>query len=252
MFSHWLHAAMLLFLSPGIAQNPWNGTWNLNKATMHAIPPALVIEKSGPHYTLKQGATYRFDCDGHDFSGPVSDSVRCEAARHGIKVELRRDGKLSRTWELRLHMDGITMTDIVTNVHDGVPPSIEHDEYRRPATGTVTLVGTWTGVRTTLEGSDTLQLRIHDGSLYFRDARDGESSEAQLDGTPGKFLGPGVPPRLTWSNVLENEHRIVGHALKDGKQLNTDVFELSLDGKSIKASQPGSPNQYEAVYLKQE
>jgi hypothetical protein len=39
--------------------------------------------------------------------------------------------------------------------------------------------------------------------------------------------------------------------MKDGKQLNTEVFELSEDGRSIKASQPGSPNEYEAIYVKQ-
>lgn len=252
MFCHWMYAAMLLFVSPVIAQSPWNGIWKLNKATMHAVPPTLIVERSGTHYTLKQGATYRFDCDGHDFPGPASNSVRCANLPHGIRVELKRDGKTTSTWELRLHMDSVTMTETVTDVHEGVAPSIEHDEYRRSAPTNPGLAGIWIGVGTMVEGSDALELRIHDGFLYFRDARDGEISEAKLDGTLGKFIGPGRQPGITWSNVLENERRIVGHALKDGKQLNTEVFELSPDGKSIKVSQPGSPDQYEAVYVKQE
>jgi hypothetical protein len=246
-----MYTAVLLSACPVVAQSPWNGTWELDKATLHLLPPALSVEVSGAHYTLKRDATYRFDCDGRDFPGPDSRSVRCERLPHGIKVELKRDGKLSSTWQLEVHMDGVTMTDIVTDFREGVQPAIEHDEYRRPAPRNGELAGVWTGVRTEIEGSDALEFRIHDGFLYFRDGRDGESSEAKLDGTPAKFLGPGSHPEITWSNVLENERRIIGHALKDGKQLNTEVFELSSDGKSIKAYQPGSPEHFQAIYVKQ-
>ena len=242
---------MILFASTAVAQSPWTGTWKLDASTLHDVPVPLVIEMSGTHYILKQGATYRFDCDGHDFPGPDSGSLQCTALPHGIKVELKRNGKLSSTWELRLHPDEVTMTDTVTELHEDIPPNVEHDDYRRPAPGNGALAGTWTGVRTIIEGSDALEFRVHDGFLYFRDARDGEASDAKLDGTPAKFIGSGNP-EVTWSNVLETERRIVGHALRNGKQLNTEVFELSPDGKSIKASQPGSPKHFEATYVKQE
>lgn len=251
MFSRFLYTTVLLSAIAAVAQSPWNGTWKLDNATLHSVPPTLAIEISGTHYTLKQSATYRFDCDGRDFPGPGLGSVRCAPVPHGIKVELRGDGELSSSWELQVHTDGVSMTETVTDVREGAAPSIEHDEYRRAGPANLALAGTWSGVRTVIEGSDALEFRVHDGVLYFLDARDGESSEAKLDGSPGKFLGPGSHPEVTWSNVLENERRIVGHALKNGRQLNTEVFELSSDGKSIKASQPGSPDHFEAVYVKQ-
>ena len=188
---------------------------------------------------------------GLDYPGQGSSSVRCSRLAHGIKVELKRAGELSSIWELNLHSDGITMTNTVTEFSAGVPPSIEHDEYRRSAADKQSIAASWTAVRTIFEGTDALELRVHDGYLYFRDARDGEASDAKLDGTPALFLGANARSGITWCNVLESDRRIVGHALKDGKQLNTEVFELSSDGKSIKASQPGSPNQFRAVYEKQ-
>lgn len=249
--THCVSAAMLLYMLLASGTSPWNGIWKLNKTTLHVVPPPLVVEKSGPHYKLTQGTTYHFDCDGRDYPGPGASCLRCAMLLNGIKVELKRDGHLSSSWELKLDSDGVSMTETVVEIFAGVPPNIEHDEYRRSKPGDKSVAGSWIGVRTTIEGSDALEFRIHDGFLYFRDARDGEASEAKLDGTPAAFLGPGAHPEITWSNVLEGERRIVGHALKDGKPINTEVFELSADGKSIKSSQPGSPNQFQAIYEKQ-
>lgn len=169
-----------------------------------------------------------------------------------MRIELSQAGQLASRWKLTaIHPDGVGMTETVTEISAGVPPGIEHDEYLRSGPHSGTIVGSWLGVRTIFDGTDALELRIHDGFLYFRDARDGDISDAKLDGTPAPFINPGGHKGITWSNVLETERRIVGHALKDGRALNTEVLELSADGKSIKASQPGSPSEFEAVYERQ-
>lgn len=250
-FSHAIVAVLLFSPLRSSAASPWDGTWKLNRTTLRSIPPPLQVETSGSHYALTQGTTFHFDCDGRDYPAPGSVTLRCTTLPHGIKVERKRDGQVSSIWELNLHPDGVSMTETVTEFFPGVPPNIEHDEYRRARSSNKSVAGSWTGVRTSLEGSDALEFRIHDGFLYFHDARDGEASDAKLDGTPSPFVGAAAPSGVTWSNVIENERRIVGHALKDGRPINTEVFELSADGKSIKASQPGSPNQFQAIYEKQ-
>jgi hypothetical protein len=247
-------AAILASCFLPFGQSPWDGTWKLNKATVHIIPEPLVVEQSGTHYTLKQGASYRFDCDGRKYPQPGSTAVQCLARLHGFKLSLYQGERLVSTWELEVHPGGNTMTDTVTDFYPGVPPAIEHDEFQRSKLGASTtnrIAGAWTGTRAVLEGSDALELRIHDGSLYFRDARDGEASDARLDGSPALFIGRDAQSSVRWTNRLEGDRRIVGHAVRDGKELNTEVFELSADGKSIHASQPGSPNQFEATYEKQ-
>jgi hypothetical protein len=59
MFPRWMYTAVVLIAHPAIAQSPWNGTWKLNKSTVHAVPSALSIVVAGLHYTLKQGPTFR-------------------------------------------------------------------------------------------------------------------------------------------------------------------------------------------------
>ncbi len=235
-------------------QSPWDGIWKLNKATVHLIPEPLRVEQAGPHYRLSQGVTYRFDCNGKTYPQPGETVVQCLARPHGFKVNVSQGRRLVSTWELEVHPEGNTLTDTTTDFYPGVPPAIEHDEYKRSgpkASTTAQIAGSWTGTRAVLEGSDALELRIHDGFLYFRDARDGEASDARLDGTPALFIGEDARSPVRWTNRLEGERRIVGHAIRDAKELNTEVFELSADERSIHASQPGSPNQFEATYEKQ-
>ena len=233
------------------SSSPWNGTWKLNKTTFHALPPPLTLEILGEHYTLTQGAMYHFDCDGKDSPASHSDTLRCTASLHGIKVELKHAGQLGKIWEIDLHANGVDMTDTVTEFRAGGQPSIEHDGYRRSGPGSRSIAASWIPVRMTPEGNDALEFQIHDGFLHFRATRDGATSDAKLDGTPAPFINEGVPPNITWSNVLENERRIVGHPLKDGKAMATMIFELSEDGRSVKASIPTSPSRMEAIYEKQ-
>ena len=74
---------------------------------------------------------------------------------------------------------------------------------------------------------------MHDGFLYYLDTFDGNVADAKLDGTPASWLDPS-PKNSQWSNILVSPRKIVGHALVDGKPVNTETLELSPDGKSIK------------------
>ena len=232
------------------AAGPWDGTWALNPEKSHIVPPTLTIKRAGQRFVISTGTTYNLVCDGKEYPAPHSASFRCDPPGRNLVFERKVGDIPDRRWELAQSADGFELTETVTSYLPGVPPSTERSEYKRSAHSDRALAGMWMGVRTTIVGGDAIELRMHDGSFYFRDAEDGDISDAKLDGTPSPFLNAGVPLGITWSNVLESDRRIVGHPLKDGKPYGTEVMELSPDGKSIKLSHHDETGSYE-IFEKQ-
>ena len=69
VFSRANCAAMLLYALPSSTGSVWNGTWKLNKAMVHMVPPPLAVGKAGPQYTMTLGQTYRFQCEASTTRG---------------------------------------------------------------------------------------------------------------------------------------------------------------------------------------
>lgn len=215
------------------AQSPWDGTWTMNPDKSTIKPAPFSLEKSGARYTLHYDGVYTFACDGKEYSSPTRTEVRCHESHGSMHLVVSRAHRSMWRGTFSPGPQPNTMIASVSRTMGGGKTVIETASYRRAGEAGTSLAGDWKPVKMRFDVPDRAILRVHDGFLYYMDTLDGNVADAKLDGTPAPWLDP-HPKNQQWSNRMVSPRKIVGHALVDGKPVNTETLELSPDGKSIK------------------
>jgi len=223
---------MLAVAGPCLAASPLDGTWKLNEAKSKMTGMTTTITESGGTYTVTGGAvTFKFACDGKDYTILADRSIACTGGPTTFTNVLKIGGKPFETTKRTISSDGKTMTEVSTGTRpDGTPFTDTEIEMRiGPGTG---MAGTWKSTKVKDSAPATIVMKVNGDVLHFDDPGYKEISDAKLDGTPAPITGPTVPAGLMISNKMQDGGLLSVVSL-NGKELDRDLMTVSADGKTL-------------------
>ncbi len=232
-----LFAAALMLAQPVLAaENPWFGTWKLNRGKSNLTGSTYTIVKTGNVYHFDFGAL-KFDVadDGKDY--PVvptrTVSLKSTGKNEWLQVGKVNGVETSRTI-LKLSSDGKTESDVTTGTRaDGSTYKSESTSER--ISGGPDLAGTW---KDTKESSSASSIMVYSdggpGKLKIEYPASKATILAPLDGKSVQETGPRAVPDSTYSyrQTSPTELKYIGY-LK-GKPYYEGIETVSPDGKTLK------------------
>jgi hypothetical protein len=211
--------------------NPWNGSWNLDKASMKYSGSTFSVATDPDGYTVTMGGTARpkMLCNGQPnppYRGLVTTCIKAGA---GYQTESTRDGKLVRKAKIEPSADGktIAQTIEITPPDGSSPYTITVNSKKVSAKGN-TVVWKETGF-TESQDTGVLSIQVNGDSIDFKETDNDKPITAKLDGTPAKFQDRTVSIKLDGPRTLK-----VTYLDSDGKMGRENTFVLSPNGKTIK------------------
>lgn len=218
---------------PCVAQdNPWNGSWKIDRDSMQYDGPTASIATDADGYTVTRGgkAMPKVVCDGKPNPPVDGTTTTCTKAGTGYEVENSRDGKPVSKVKVELSPDGQKMTRTIdVTPPDGSSPYTMTTTSKKVSGGDG-FSGDWKETGFT-ESQDTgvLTIAVKGDSVDFKETDYEKPITVKLDGTPTD-LGMG-----TVSVKQVDPHTLkVTYSSKDGKVGRENTFVLSEDGKTIK------------------
>jgi hypothetical protein len=216
---------------PCIAQdNPWNGSWKLDRSSLQYDGSTVSIAADADGYTVTRSgeASPKVVCNGQP-NAPVNGMVTtCNKSGTGYDLENTRDGKPTSKTKVELSSDGNTMTRTINVMPpDGDPYTITTTSKRLSGSNGVS--GTWKETAFT-ESQDTgiLTIQVNGDSIAFKETDNDKPLTLKLDGTPEKFGRGTVSVKQDGPRTLK-----VTYNGPDGKVGRENTFVLSSDGKTI-------------------
>jgi hypothetical protein len=238
------------------ADNSFVGTWKFNPEKSQLSGLTYKVEDAGNNkYTMMFG----------DTSETVSLDGSPHTTRFGSTWSLTKKGP--NTFEWIRKRNGKTLFDATWTVaDDGATSTYDSTETRpdgssshdvttlkRTGGGTSGLVGTWESTEIKIGSPDTMEIAKSGMGYSMKNPAYKQETNFKLDGKPVTPKGPNVPPGTTVSAKGMGENKMeLTYKLK-GKVTETDVWELSSDGKTLTetVTYPGENKQEIDVFDRQ-
>jgi hypothetical protein len=224
-------ASFVALSLPCVAQNnPWNGSWKIDRSTLKYNGPTVSIATDADGYTVTRGGTAspKVTCDGKP-NAPVNGTVTtCTKDGTGYDLENSRDGKTVSKTKLELSADGQTATRTVQVIPpEGSPYTITLLSKKVSGGDGAPTVWKETSFN---ESQDTgvLTIQVNGGSVDFKETDNDKPITAKLDGTPTTTGGMG-----TMSVKQVDPHTLKVTYSNNGKVGRENTFVLSEDGKTV-------------------
>jgi hypothetical protein len=210
--------------------NPWNGTWKLDPATIKYDGPTFTIASDAEGYTVTRGgkADPKVVCDGTPKTNPNGNMVTCTKAGTGYAIEVTRDGKPVNRATVSLSPDGKMMTrDVHFTPADDSPYTMTFISKR--VSGGPGVSGVWKQMKVA-ESADTglLTIQVTGDSVDFKETDVAKPVTCKLDGTETN-----LSPTSTMSVKLADPHTLKVTYKGDGQVRRENTFVLSVDGKTV-------------------
>jgi hypothetical protein len=228
-------ASFVALTLPCIAQdstqnNPWNGSWKVDRSSMKYEGPTMSVATDGDGYTITRygKASPKVVCNGKP-NAPVNGTTTvCTKSSNGYELQNSRDGKLSSKVKIEMSADGKTMTrtaDIIPPTGD--PFTMSFTSERLSGDGAS---GEWKETAFT-ESQDTgiLTIAVNGDSVDFKETDSDKPVTCKLDGTAASVGGT-----RTMSAKLDGPRTLKVTYSQDGKVGRENTFVLSKDGKTVK------------------
>jgi len=229
--------------------------------------------KFNPDKSQLNGLTYKVDEAGPDqykFSfGDDSETVALDGKDHPTKYgntwavtksgpnawkwTTKRNGKVTSDATWTVSEDGATSTYVSTEMRPDGSTSHDTTKLKRTA-GTSGLVGTWESTEIKVGSPATLEIAKWQGDGYsIKTPVYKGQTNFKLDGKEVTPKGPRVAKGTTVSAKKIDDRKIELTYKLNGKTTETDVWELSADGKTLTSTNtyPGVDKQEVDVYDRQ-
>ena len=212
-------------------QNPWNGSWKLDRSTLKYDGPTVSVATDGDGFIVTRGgkAGPKLVCDGKPNAPDDGVIATCQKSGSGYEVENTRDGKPVSKVKIELSPDGkqVTRTIDVTPP-DGSPFTITTTSKR--ISGGPGFSGTWkeTGF-TESQDNGILTIEVKGDSVDFKETDNDKPITCKLDGTLTTVSGT-----RTMSVKQDGPRTLKVTYSNEGKVARENTFVLSADGKSVK------------------
>lgn len=225
-------ASFVALTLPCVAQdnNPWNGSWKMDRSTLKYDGPTVSIATDADGYTVTRAgkASPKVVCNGQP-NAPVDGlTTVCNKSGNGYELENSRDGKPTSKVKVEISPDGKQMTRTIDiTPPDGSPYTITTTSKRLSAGDGMS--GTWKETAFT-ESQDTgvLSIAVNGDSVDFKETDNDKPITCKLDGTPTKFGRGTISVKQAGPRTLK-----VTYSGPDGKVGRENTFILSKDGKTI-------------------
>jgi hypothetical protein len=224
-------ASFVALAFPCVAQdnNPWNGSWKIDRSTLKFDGPIVFIAADDDGYTVTHGGTAspKVICNGKPDVQPDGTTTTCKKVGNAYQLETTRDGKPVSKGKAELSADGKTLTRTI-NI---TPPD------RSPFTMTTTskklsggagFSGTWK--ETAFHESQDkgiLTIQFHGDSVDFKETDNDKPITCKLDGTPVSMSMQSMSVKPDGPRTLKVTYSY------NGKVVRENTFVLSEDGKTI-------------------
>jgi len=225
-------ASLVAFVLPSAAQqNPWNGSWKIDRSTLKYQGPPFSVATDADGFTVTRGgkANPKVVCDGKPNAPQDGVTTTCQKSGSGYELENTRDSKPISKVKIQISADGkqITRTADITP-SDGSPYTITTTSKR--VSGGPGFSGNWKETAFT-ESQDTgvLSVEVKGDSVDFKETDNDKPITCKLDGTPTTISG-----KQTMSVKQDGPRTLKVTYSNDGKVTRENTFVLSSDGKSVK------------------
>ncbi len=229
-------ACFVVLTLPCMAQdnpqnNPWNGSWKMDRSTLQYDGPTVSIATDADGYTLTRDgkASPKVVCDGKP-NAPVNGTVTtCTKSGSGYALVNTRDGKQVSTVKVEISPDGNKMNRIADiTPSDGSPFTITFESKRISGGDGAPVVWKETSFN---ESQDTgvLTILVNGDSVDFKETDNDKPITCKLDGTPTTLSGT-----RTMSAKLDGPHTLKVTYSNAGEVQRENTFVLSPDGKTVK------------------
>jgi hypothetical protein len=210
--------------------NPWNGSWKADPASMKYDGPAFSIATVSDGFTVTRGgvADPKIVCDAGQNHMPNGVMTSCTTTDNGYEVNSSKDGKPTTHVKISLSADGKTMTRrIVVFPAQGSTYTITTKAQR--VSGGPGMAGDWKAM-SFAESQDTgvLTIKVDGDSVAFKETDTDAPIVCKLDGTPMKTDGSTISIKPDGAQTLK-----VTYAAADGNVRRNNTFVLSADGTSV-------------------
>lgn len=217
---------------PCVAQdnNPWNGSWKIDRSTLKYDGPTVSIATDADGYTVSRDGkpSPKVTCNGQP-NAPVNGVVTtCNKVGTGYAVENTRDGKTVSRAKVEISPDGNKSTRTVDIMPpDGDPYTITMVSKKVSGGNGAPTVWKETGFT---ESQDTgiLSVQINGDSVDFKETDNNKPITCKLDGTPTKFGRGNISVKQDGPRTLK-----VTYSDAEGKVGRENTFVLSPNGKMV-------------------
>jgi hypothetical protein len=212
-------------------ENPWNGSWKVDAATMKYDGPTFSVAVDADGYTVTEDgkANPKMVCNGQPQKRDGGMMMTCTKTSDGYALEATRDGKTVNKATISLASNGKTATRKVEIFPaDGSPYTMTSS--RKRVSGGPGLAGTWKETSFS-ESQDTgiLAIKVEGDSVSFKETDQDTPNICKLDGTPTKIGTRTMTAKMDGPRTLK-----VTYSDSDGKVQRENTFVLSENGKTVK------------------
>lgn len=225
-------ASFVAVTLPCIAQeNPWNGSWKIDRSTLKYDGPTFSVATDADGYTVTRNgeASPKVACDGKPNAPVNGTTTTCNKSGTGYELENTRNGKLVSKVKVGISSDGKKMTRTVEVIpDDGTSPYTITSTSNRIAGGPG-VSGTWRETAFT-ESQDTgvLTIQVNGDRVDFKETDNDKPITCKLDGTPTT-----ISSMRTMSVKQDGSHTLKVTYSNDGKVVRENTFVLSSNGKTV-------------------
>ena len=225
-------ACFLFLTAPGMGQeNPWNGSWKMDRSTLKYDGPTTSVLTDADGYTVTRGGKTgpKVVCDGKPNPPDAGTVTTCTKTSTGYALENTRNNKQTSKVKIELSPDGKTMTRTAKIFPaEGSPFTITFVSKRVSGGAGGPVV--WKEVSFE-ESQDTgvLTLLVKAGSVELKETDSAKPVTCKLDGTAVPVGGT-----RTMSAKMEGQRTLKVTYSDHGEVQRVNTFILSPDGKMIK------------------
>jgi hypothetical protein len=211
--------------------NPWNGSWKIDRSTLKYDGPTVSITTDADGYTVTRGgkASPKVVCDGKPNAPDNGTTTTCTKAGTGYALENTRDDKQVSKVKVELSPDGNTLTRIVDVIPaEGSPFTITLLSKRVSGGGGAPVVWKETSFN---ESQDTgvLTILVNGDNVDFKETDNDKPITCKLDGTATTISGT-----RTMSAKLDGPRTLKVTYSNHGEVQRENTFVLSPNGKTVK------------------
>lgn len=225
-------ASFMVLTLPCMAQdNPWNGSWKMDRSTLQYDGPTVSIATEAGGYTVTRGgkASPRVVCDGKPNAPINGATTTCTKVGAGYALVNTRDGRQVSKVKVEISPDGNTMTrtaDIAPP--DGSPYTMTFASKRVSGGDGAPVVWKETSFN---ESQDTgvLTFLVNGDTVDIKETDDDKPITCKLDGTPTNLSGT-----RTMSAKLDGPHTLKVTYSNAGEVQRENTFVMSPDAKTLK------------------
>ena len=225
-----LVSLVTLALPCAAQQNPWNGSWKMDRSTFKYDGPTFSIttDADGFAVTRSGSASPKIVCDGKPNAHANGSATTCHKSAAGYVLENTRDGKPISEEKVEMSSDGKTITRTLDVTPPGGSPDIVTATSRR-ISGGPGLSGTWKEIAIkTSRDTGVLAIHINGDSVDFKETDNDKPITCKLDGSQTTISGTQT------MTVKQDGPRILKVTYSNnGKVARENTLVLSSDGKTV-------------------